>query len=88
LFAGGLLLVRSRETVVDVAWMKAMRPHHSIAILTRERAHIHDPRDRRLADGIIEAQVREVGLMKRLIADLEAHPVADTAPNLQTIDAK
>ena len=33
-FAGSVWLVRSQETVQDVAWMKAMIPHHSIAILT------------------------------------------------------
>ena len=54
-FALSLWLVRSQETVEDVSWMKAMIPHHSIAILTSSRAHISDPRVRKLADGIIEA---------------------------------
>ena len=81
-FAGALWLVRSQETVEDVSWMKAMIPHHSIAIMTSERAHIRDPRVRELADGIIEAQVREIGEMKRLIADLEANPPAAGAPDL------
>ncbi len=71
-FALALWLVRSQETVRDVAWMKAMIPHHSIAILTSKRAHISDPRVRKLADGIIAAQVREIAEMKELIADLEA----------------
>ena len=51
--------------------MRAMIPHHSIAILTSKRAHISDPRVRELADGIIEAQVREIAEMKDLIKDLE-----------------
>jgi uncharacterized protein (DUF305 family) len=51
--------------------MKAMIPHHSIAILTSERARISDPRVRKLADGIIDAQKREIGEMKELIKDLE-----------------
>ena len=71
IFAGALWLVRSQTTVEDVSWMKAMIPHHSIAILTSERAHITDPRVRKLADGIIEAQRREIGEMKMLIQDLE-----------------
>ncbi|MGE3347754.1 MAG: DUF305 domain-containing protein [Ramlibacter sp.] len=71
-FSGALWLVRSQETVDDVSWMRAMIPHHSIAILTSERAHISDPRVRKLADGIIEAQRREIGEMKALIADLDA----------------
>ena len=70
-FAGSLYLVRSQDTIADVAWMKAMIPHHSIAILTSERANISDPRVRKLADAIIEAQRREIGEMKALIADLE-----------------
>ncbi|MEH6719411.1 MAG: DUF305 domain-containing protein [Aurantimonas endophytica] len=81
-FAGSLFLVRSQETVGDVAYMKAMIPHHSIAILTSERAEITDPRVRQLADEIIEAQVREIDEMKRLIADLEASPPAESAPVL------
>ena len=70
-FAVALWLVRSQKTVDDVSWMKAMIPHHSIAILTSERAHISDPRVRKLADGIIEAQRREITQMKALIVDLE-----------------
>ena len=70
-FAGALYLVRSQDTIADVAWMKAMIPHHSIAILTSERANISDPRVRKLADAIIEAQRREIGEMKALISDLE-----------------
>lgn len=82
-FAGALWLVRSQQTVGDVAYMKAMIPHHSIAIMTSERAHIRDPRVRRLADQIIEAQVREIGEMKQLIADLERNPTAPGAPDLE-----
>jgi uncharacterized protein (DUF305 family) len=70
-FAGALYLVRSQVTVDQVSYMKAMIPHHSIAIMTSERADIRDPRVRKLADEIIEAQRREIGEMKDLIADLE-----------------
>lgn len=87
-FAVSLWLVRSQETVEDVSYMRAMIPHHSIAILTSRRAHIRDPRVRKLADGIIEAQVREIGEMKQLIADLEAHPVAKNAPGLAPVPAR
>lgn len=71
-FALSLWLVRSQATVADVSWMKAMIPHHSIAILTSERADISDPRVRELADSIIEAQRKEITEMKNLIKDLEA----------------
>jgi Na+/proline symporter len=81
-FVLALWLVRSQETVDDVSYMKAMIPHHSIAIMTSERAHIKDPEVRRLADGIIDAQVRENTEMKRMIARLEAHPMPSGAPDL------
>ncbi|MCA9307833.1 MAG: DUF305 domain-containing protein, partial [Phycisphaerales bacterium] len=87
-FAASLWLVRSQETVWDVDYMRAMIPHHSIAILTSENAHIRDPRVRELADGIIEAQKREIGEMTRLIADLEANPVPADAPDLPAYDQK
>jgi len=70
-FFGAWYLARSQATVGDVAYMRAMIPHHSIAILTSERAHISDPRVRKLADGIIASQQREIGEMKALIQDLE-----------------
>jgi uncharacterized protein (DUF305 family) len=81
-FAAALWLVRSQATVGDVSYMKAMIPHHSIAVLTSERATIRDPRVRRLADQIIEAQVREIGEMKELIRALEENPPLASAPVL------
>ncbi|UPJ57696.1 DUF305 domain-containing protein [Bradyrhizobium sp. 192] len=81
-FAVSLWLVRSQQTVSDVAYMEAMIPHHSIAVLTSERAHIRDPRVRKLADGIIEAQVREIGEMERLISDLKQNPPPADAKDL------
>jgi uncharacterized protein (DUF305 family) len=70
-FVAALWLVRSQATVDDVSYMKAMIPHHSIAILTSERARIADPRVRRLADQIIETQRREILEMKALIAEID-----------------
>lgn len=87
-FAGSLWLVRSQEAVDDVSYMKAMIPHHSIAVLTSSRAHIRDPRVRQLADGIIEAQLREIAEMERLIADLERSPIPDTAPDIAPATAR
>ena len=71
-FAVALWLVRSQITVDQVSWMKAMIPHHSIAILTSERATITDPRVRELADGIIRAQREEIAQMKALVQELES----------------
>ncbi|GGK25748.1 DUF305 domain-containing protein [Salinarimonas ramus] len=71
MFALSLWLVRSQTTVDDQDYMRAMIPHHSIAILTSERAQITDPRVRKLADEIIAAQEKEISEMRYLIEDLE-----------------
>jgi hypothetical protein len=79
-FASALWLVRSQATVEDKSWMSAMIPHHSIAILTSERANIKDVRVRELADGIIEAQRREIKEMEWLIDDIARNgPVTSQA---------
>lgn len=70
-FALSLWIIRSQATVGDAEYMKAMIPHHSIAIMTSERAQITDPRVRKLADEIIAAQRREIAEMKYLINELE-----------------
>jgi DUF305 family protein family protein len=79
-FALALWLVRSQATIEDKSWMSAMIPHHSIAILTSERANIEDVRVRELADAIIEAQRREIKEMDWLIDDIaENGPVTNQA---------
>ena len=50
--------------------MKSMIPHHSIAINNARKASISDPRVRKLADEIIESQVREIREMELLISDI------------------
>ncbi len=87
LFALSLWLVRSQQTVDDVSYMKAMIPHHSIAIMTSRRAHIRDERVRTLADGIIRAQVKEIGEMEQLISDLEKNPQPDQSQDLAPASA-
>ena len=74
-----LFLVRSQSTVQDESWMRAMIPHHSIAILTSERAEIDDVRVCELAVGIIEAQKREIAEMEWLINDINENGTAGTA---------
>lgn len=72
LFSSALLLVRTQKPIIgDVLWLKGMIPHHSIAILTSERADIKDPEVRKLADDIIEAQRKEIEQMKAMIKRLE-----------------
>ena len=72
LFLCALGLVRDQKsTVGDVLWMKGMIPHHSIAILTSERADIKDPEVKQLAEDIIKAQKKEIEEMKAMIKRLE-----------------
>jgi hypothetical protein len=83
LFGVSLWLVRSQVTVSDVDYMEGMIPHHSIAILTSERAQIEDLRVRELADAIIEAQRREISEMEWLIADIRENGVVTTQAELE-----
>ena len=70
LLGAAIYLVRSQTLVDDVAYMKGIIPHHSIAILTSERASIADPRVRKLADQIIESQRKEIAEMRSLVREL------------------
>ncbi|TDN38112.1 DUF305 domain-containing protein [Hymenobacter sp. UV11] len=74
LFVVVYFLMRTQSFVGDIRWMEAMIPHHSIAILTSERANIQDPEVRKLADDIITAQKREIGEMKQMIKRLKEQP--------------
>jgi hypothetical protein len=71
-FAVSLWLIRSQVTVSGPSYLRAMIPHHSIAIMTSERAQNRDARVRYLADEIIEAQRREIAEMGYLIAEVSA----------------
>ena len=74
LFTTALTLVRAQAPIIgDVLWMKAMIPHHSIAILTSERADIEDPEVKKLAGSIIKAQKKEIEEMKVMINRLESN---------------
>ena len=92
-FSLALWLVRSQTTVADINYMKGMIPHHSIAIMTSERAGIEDVRVQQLADEIIKAQKVEIAEMEWLIDDISkngkaatpeeaaARPVPEFSPN-------
>ena len=73
--AGSLWFARSQATVYDVAYMKAMIPHHSLAITRSERAGLTDVRVCRLAVEISEAQRREIDEMEWLIQDIAENGV-------------
>jgi len=83
-FITALFLVRSQVTVQDNAWMKAMIPHHSIAIMTSERAKIDDVRVKDLANEIIKAQRREIKEMEWLINDIQENGAATSEADAKT----
>jgi hypothetical protein len=81
--AVAFFLSQSQILVGDGNYMRGMIPHHSIAILTSERAGIEDVRVRELADEIIAAQRPEIAEMDWLIADIEANGLAMTEAEAQ-----
>lgn len=66
-FITALLLLRTQTPVSDVQYMKAMIPHHSSAILTSKHADLKDPEVKKLAEGIIASQEKEISEMKAIL---------------------
>ena len=83
----GVFLDRSQTTVQDSAWMRAMIPHHSLAITRSERAEITDVRVCELARSISEAQRREILEMDWLIEDIEQNGEASTPEEAESRSA-
>ena len=78
LFAVALGLSRSQMFVDDREYMKGMIPHHSIAILTSEKADLDDLRVQELAREIADAQRKEIKEMDWLIDDIAENGPATT----------
>jgi hypothetical protein len=81
--AVGIVLDRSQATVDDIAFMKAMIPHHSLAITRSERFNVEDVRLCELAVAISEAQRREILEMDWLIDDIARNGPAATPEEAQ-----
>lgn len=79
----GTFLDRSQATVGDVEFMKAMIPHHSLAITRAERFNVDDVRVCELAVAISEAQRREIQEMDWLIDDINENGPASTLEEAQ-----
>ena len=76
-----LLAANRRQSMIDdTRFMTSMIPHHSIAVNNARKASISDPRVRKLADQIIESQVREIAEMKMLIDDIERNGERGASP--------
>lgn len=78
LLSVGTFLDRTQATVGDNGFMRAMIPHHSMAITRAERAGIKDVRVCELALAISDAQRREIDEMDWLIEDITENGVATT----------
>lgn len=83
LLGGGVFLDRSQISIDDTAFMRAMIPHHSLAITRSERAQIQDVRVCDLAVEISEAQRREILEMDWLVKDIERNGLALTFEDAQ-----
>ncbi len=70
-FTGAFVAVRKQFLISDEQYMRGMIPHHSSAILTSTHANIRDPRVKKLADGIIASQQKEIAEMKELLQDMD-----------------
>jgi uncharacterized protein (DUF305 family) len=66
-----LTFLRTQTFVGDEQYMQAMIPHHSSAILTSTNADLKDPEVKKLAEGIIDAQKREIAEMKQILARMK-----------------
>ena len=71
LVVGSFGLIQNQGGVDDTAWMRAMIPHHSTAIMTSENANLTDSRVQQLSEEIIQAQEEEIAEMEQLIEDIE-----------------
>ena len=74
----GTTLDRTQTAVGDVGFMRAMIPHHSLAITRSERFDVEDVRVCELAVEISEAQRREIDEMDWLIEDIRENGAAST----------
>lgn len=62
-------LLRSEAGVGDAQFLRAMIPHHSAAIQMCNESAISDPRVKKLCEGIISSQEREITEMKTLLEE-------------------
>lgn len=63
------VLLRSEAGVGDRQFLRAMIPHHSAAIQMCHESALSDPRVKKLCEGIVASQTREIEEMKALLAE-------------------
>ena len=75
---GGIVLfgivlagLRTQTPIGDVQYMKATIPHHSSAIMVSKHANIKDPEVKKLSEGIIASQEKEIAEMKAILERMD-----------------
>lgn len=59
--------IREQLVINDRSFLRSMIPHHGGAVLMCNQAPISDPQIRKLCEGIIESQNREIDEMKSIL---------------------
>ncbi|MCA1456072.1 hypothetical protein I6F35_23175 [Bradyrhizobium sp. BRP22] len=77
-----LWLAHGNQSPGDVAGIPVVIPHHSVVLLTSERAHVRDPKVGRISDGFIESQEREISAMRQSVGNFETGAVPTDAKGL------
>ena len=69
----GLVLagLRTQTPIGDAQYMKAMIPHHSSAIMVSKHANLQDPEVKKLSEGIIASQEKEIAEMKAILERMD-----------------
>lgn len=66
---GFFMLIRNQTAIGDREFLKSMIPHHAGAILMCEKAKLQDSEIKKLCDGIISGQQKEIDFMKTKLND-------------------
>jgi hypothetical protein len=77
-----LWLAHSYEISGGAVGIPVVIPHHSVVLLTSERAHIRDPKVGQIADGFIDAQQREISAIRQSVGNFETGSVPTDAKGL------
>ncbi len=72
-FVLALVGLRTQTPVADVQYMKAMIPHHSSAIMVSKHAKIKDPEVKKLSEGIISSQEKEIAEMEAILKRMDKY---------------
>jgi hypothetical protein len=70
-FVLAFVCLRTQAFIGNRQYMRGMIPHHSSAIMTSSHANLQNPEVKKLSQDIIEAQEREIALMKKLLDKTE-----------------